>query len=456
MTDAERPLPSEDVFRRLLEAMAEGVVLTGEDGRILYANPAMERMFGYGPGEILGAHVGRLNGLPAEAAMRLSAEVEAAMAAEGAWRGGWLQRRKDGSTFESSIHISKVELEGRAHWLAVQEDVTEKAAVERALRASEAGLRLAVDAAQIGVWRLDETTGALIGTPELNRVLGFDEDATPTLAEVRARYGPGELDRVRAAASEALRRGERHFEVEFQAQKPDGAPIWLQMRAEVSPHKAGRPRATTGVLIDITARKTAEERMQLLAREVDHRANNLLTVIQGVIALTRAPDVESFRTVLAGRIAALGQAHQLLAESRWERAELRRLAEEELRPFRLGEAERATIEGPAVDLAAHAAQAVAIALHELATNAAKHGALSVPEGRVRLAWRGGGEEALVIDWCETHGPATSPPTQRGLGLSVIERALGGAIAGSARFDWRPEGLCCELVLPPGGAHRAGS
>ncbi|WP_374569724.1 PAS domain S-box protein [Phenylobacterium sp.] len=583
MTDARPPALTEDVFRRLLESMNKGVVLAADDGVILYTNPALDRMFRYEPGELIGEPIRRLSGMPSESSGRPRGWVgfTEAMNEQGGWRGQWRQRRKDGTEFVSSVQISPLYLDGVRHWFAVQDDVTEaqlaedalraseqrlelaaatgeigiwdwdlltgevtvsqkvraifglapdapvsidvlraaqhpqdhervlaqsaraidpairerqiyeyrivrpdgatrwiagsgeavfargpgggeravrfagtvqditeRKAVEENLRESEARLRLAVDVAQIGVWSIDPATRTLRTTPELNRILGFADEAKPTLEEVRARYLPGELDKVRAAAQDAVDRGERHFEAEFRALGPGEAVRWLVMRADVTPTPKGRARASIGVLFDVTERKEAEERVALLAREVNHRANNLLTVIQATIALTQAPDVETMKAVLSGRVAALAHAHQLLADARWEGADLRRLAEEELGPYRLGDASRATIDGGSVELHPHAAQSLAIALHELATNAAKHGALSVEGGAVAVRWSGGASERLVIRWSEHNGPPVSPPTREGLGLQVVERALGGSIGGEVRFDWRAEGLVCEMTVPP--------
>jgi two-component sensor histidine kinase len=181
-------------------------------------------------------------------------------------------------------------------------------------------------------------------------------------------------------------------------------------------------------------------------REVDHRANNLMAVMQGAVKLSRGGDTEELRQVILGRLQALARAHQLLAESRWRGADLRRLVEEELRPYALGDEARVRIEGPGVPLSPGAAQAVAMALHELATNAAKHGALSVEAGRVEIAWSLA-DERLHIRWSEMDGPPVVKPSKAGFGTTVLQRALGGATGGAVRLDWRETGLVCELDLP---------
>jgi two-component sensor histidine kinase len=184
-------------------------------------------------------------------------------------------------------------------------------------------------------------------------------------------------------------------------------------------------------------------------REVDHRANNLMAVVQGAVALSRGRDVKELRENIIGRVEALARAHQLLSQSRWAGADLRRLVEDELRPYALGDDERVRIEGDAAPLTPATAQGVAMALHELATNAAKHGALSVPTGSVSVRWRAA-DGRLKLQWREAGGPPVSPPGRLGFGTTVLTRALSGAVGGAAKLDWRPEGLVCELELPVAG------
>lgn len=572
------PLNFDDALcRRLLDCMSEGVSLATAEGVIVYTNPAENRLYGHAAGELVGRRISAQHAAPTEDHARFVGEVTAALNAGGEWRGERRNRASDGSEFFTRARISEVRLNGKPHWLCVQEDITPRHLEHSALQESEDRLVLAAAAAQMGVWDLNLETGAVVfsdraraiyglpagqpvtreaisaithrqdqartrdqtaraldplvrdqspydyrivrpdgevrwlkahgqaifaegpegpkavryvgtleditaqkrteeelrrsrtrltlaidagrmavwtidsqteefvRTPELNRVLGFPEDARPSLDDIRARYAPGEFARIQAQVEVTLKRGDSSFETEFRYLWPNGELRWLLLRAEVSFSARGAPLAVVGVVIDITERKEAEERLKLLAREVDHRANNLLTVVQATVALTRAPDAATLKEVLTGRISALAHAHQLLSQARWEGADLHRMVEEELRPFHLGDGGRVRLQGPTVALRPQAAQSVAMALHELATNAAKYGALSRPEGRVEVFWSVGGPgRPLTLIWTERGGPPVAQPARRGLGMTVVERAVGGALQGSARFDWRVEGLVCEL------------
>lgn len=320
---------------------------------------------------------------------------------------------------------------------------------QQALRETASRLSLAMEAAHMAVWQVEGE--ALIPNPEFNRLLGFPEDADPTLAEIEDRFDPGEYRRIRGLIGQMLARGERFLEVEQRYRHPDGGHRWLLGRAEFRVGPDGRAAGSLGVVLDITERKSAEERLRLLAGEVDHRANNLLTVVQGMVTLSKAPTIETLRGVITGRIAALSRAHQLLSRTRWMGADLRKLVQEELAPFTLGDASRATIEGADLALGPAAAQAIAMALHELATNAAKYGALSALGGRVQVAWRETPAETILITWRETGGPAVVAPTRRGLGAAMLARALSGPIGGRTAMDWRAEGLVCELEFPRAAA-----
>jgi two-component sensor histidine kinase len=202
----------------------------------------------------------------------------------------------------------------------------------------------------------------------------------------------------------------------------------------------------TGVTVDITDRKRIEERQLLLAREVDHRAKNMLAVVLSILRLTRAQTTPDFIRTVEGRIQALAATHTLLSATRWEGASLRQIVDEELAPYRGDQGDRAVADGPPAMLLPATAQAMALALHELATNAAKYGALSTEAGRLRLHWWIG-KDALELEWTEIGGPTTAPPTSQGFGLTIVRSSIEAQFRGSVMYDWRPEGLNCRLSIP---------
>src|SRR5207253_1601218 len=178
----------------------------------------------------------------------------------------------------------------------------------------------------------------------------------------------------------------RLLQSELRVCRPNGELRWCIGTAVASVDGTDNVVRISGVTVDITDRKQAEERQVLLAREVDHRARNALALVQSIVRLTRSEDIKSYITAVDGRIGALARAHTLLAQSRWQGADLSRLLEEELSPYRAGDDGRISVRGPEVSLEPRTAQTLALALHELSTNAAKYGALSVVPGRVEVAW----------------------------------------------------------------------
>ena len=197
---------------------------------------------------------------------------------------------------------------------------------------------------------------------------------------------------------------------------------------------------------DIEERKRAEERMRLLAAEVDHRAKNMLSLVNVMLRQTRAATVKEFASAAQGRVAALARAHTLLSDTKWEGADLGKLIREELAPFRLGKGGRIAVDGEAVALSPRAAQSFAMALHELTTNAGKYGALSLPEGTVSVRWRRDAG-SLLLFWDEAGGPRVRAAGAAGFGMRVIELAIRDQLGGNAAFDWRPEGLHVQLSIP---------
>ncbi len=206
------------------------------------------------------------------------------------------------------------------------------------------------------------------------------------------------------------------------------------------------PGRFAALFLNTTERKAAEEKRALLLREIDHRAKNALAVVQSVIRLTNAEDIPSFIKTVEGRVAALARAHTLLASQQWEGSHLHDLMHGELAPFIAG---RATFDGPPVRLSAVASQPLAMAVHELATNAAKHGALSVETGTVAVAWWIEGRN-LHIRWVERGGPPIDAvPKRSGFGSRVLDGTIRKQLHGTVERTWRPSGLVCDVVVPLG-------
>lgn len=190
--------------------------------------------------------------------------------------------------------------------------------------------------------------------------------------------------------------------------------------------------------------EAAIERQELLAREVDHRARNALAVIQSIVSLTPADEGERFATAVKGRIRAMATAHNLLSETRWRGADLLRLMHEELAPYLPHE--RIVVSGPPVSIIPRVAQNLALALHELATNAAKYGALSDREGKLGVSWHIA-DDALVLEWNEWCSEPIAKPARSGFGTRVIDASIKAQLNGTLEREWRDEGLHCILRLP---------
>jgi len=246
---------------------------------------------------------------------------------------------------------------------------------------------------------------------------------------------------------ERIRRGDRIEHFETLRRRKDGSLVTVSLTVSPVTDESGRIIGASKIARDITEQKRREEQIALLAREADHRTKNLMALAQATVHLTNADTPEQLKSAIEGRLRALANAHAALAQSRWAGADLRDLVTEELAPYCQADDTRAAFSGPSVMLEQEAAQAMALTLHELATNAVKYGALSVPGGRVNVEWRLHTLREIGFRWIETNGPAVKPPTRDGFGKRVIERMICSQLNGELNFDWREEGLVCDIVLP---------
>jgi two-component sensor histidine kinase len=193
---------------------------------------------------------------------------------------------------------------------------------------------------------------------------------------------------------------------------------------------------------DLIERTLSEERITLLGREAEHRTRNVLATVQAAVHLTQAGSLQEYKEALEGRIRALANTHSLFARSGWAGAQIRSIIVQELAPY--GE-KRIEIDGADYSLEPNSGQMLALCLHELTTNAAKYGALSVPDGLVRVEWSRAADGQLSVHWSERGGPLVKPPSRRGFGSKMLETFM--HLKGNIHLDWCPEGVRCEITLP---------
>jgi PAS domain S-box-containing protein len=309
---------------------------------------------------------------------------------------------------------------------------------------SEQRRSLAIAAGKMGSWDWDWVNGDWMWDEGQYQIFGVDPktfEVTP--ASVQALLYPDDIDELRKAMAQ-FAKGATSYEAEFRITRPDGEIRWCVGTAAATVDKNGSVIRVSGVTIDITERKQAEERQNLLAREVDHRAKNALALAQSIVRLTRGENVKSYIRSVEGRINALARVHTVLSLSSWQGAEIGKLIDEELAPYSTGD--QIVLRGAEVQLQPATAQTVALALHELVTNSAKYGALSALTGRLSVGWK---IEAGVLDvvWAETGGPRVEKPVSRGFGTRSVIASIESQLGGQAEFDWRPEGLICRLSVP---------
>ena len=247
---------------------------------------------------------------------------------------------------------------------------------------------------------------------------------------------------------ERIRRGRRIDHYETVRQRKDGSLIDISLSVSPIFTAEGGIIGASKIARDITERKQKDKQVTTLAYEVEHRGKNLLATVLAIVRLSRSDSAEGLKEAIEGRIQALANAHRLFEQSNWTGADLRKLIEQEVFPHCQNDKTRASIDGTdQLSLEPNAAQMIAVGLHELATNAAKYGAFSAPLGRVRVVWSRSTNGRLVLRWTESGGPLVKSPSRRGFGTDLMERAIRDQLKGEIHFQWRPEGLTCDIAMP---------
>jgi PAS domain S-box-containing protein len=341
---------------------------------------------------------------------------------------------------------------------AIERERELEAQIERAharaqLQETEQQLAFALEAGGLGTWEADLVTGTIVASDICREMFGFAPDEPYTYQDMIDRIDPQDRDRrgediARAVANHGS------LDMEYRILRPDGTQTWGMFRGRAEYADDGRPLRMAGVSLDITRRKRAEERLRLLLDELNHRVKNTLATVQSISMQTRrtSHSPAAFSEALDARISALAGAHDLLTQSSWEGAQMHDVLALTLAPYRddAAAAGRIRIEGPALRLNPNAAVTMNMSFHELATNAAKYGALSRTGGNVAILWSA--DEAvsppvITLRWTESDGPIVGEPARRGFGSRLLEQGLGRELGGDVILDYQPSGLVCTMRFP---------
>jgi PAS domain S-box-containing protein len=433
-----KPDPQADArLAAVLESISDVYYAVDREWRLILFNRAAEEFFGMTRADILGRDFWALFPHRDSEFGRL---LQRAMNERRPGRLTAPSALREGRTVE--VRIAPLADEGIG--VAI-DDITERADAERAMRRSQQRLDLAVEAHGIGIFDWHIPSGKVVWSREEEVVFGLPAGSFGgDIAEWRGHVLPDDLPRIEDEMSAAMAARQETMAFAFRIRRTDGAVRWIEGAARFLYRPDGAPNRMVGTNMDVTERKVAEARQRLLINELNHRVKNTLAIVQAIARQSFRPNATPRDAVEAfeGRLAALSAAHDVLTRQSWEAAAIGVIVAEAVAPHHGGDG-RLTVEGPSVDLEPKTAVALGLAMHELATNAVKHGALSTPAGRVEVRWTTAGG-LLDLTWRETGGPAVSPPRRKGFGARLLEQGLAEELRGSVRLEFLPEGLVCRV------------
>jgi PAS domain S-box-containing protein len=355
--------------------------------------------------------------------------------------------------YQARIHLPKNSGEFGILAKAFNDLMDDVALRQEALKASEERARLALEAGHMGTWWYDHRKRLGGWSAQAAQLLGLSNSKAVNNVELwRSVLHPDDADlavkRLRAAAL-----GEGEYEDEYRILRPDGQVRWISSKGRVSFDMQKRPIFFVGIIQDITERKQVDEQQRFFLDELNHRVKNTLATVQSIAAQTlrSSKSAAQFKEAFEGRLLALSMTHNLLTLKSWREADLHDIAEQELAPYKREADERVIIDGPKVDLPPRYAINLGLVLHELVTNAAKYGALSVPTGRLELSWKVVQAEerptTLRIHWSESGGPPVQPPKRQGFGSRLIQRSIEGELDGYIILNFAPTGVDYDISVP---------
>jgi PAS domain S-box-containing protein len=436
----------------LLDQSYDAIFALRIDGRgIVYWNRGAERVYGYTAAEAKGRRTDEL--LQTRAPIPI-ADIDAQIVHGGSWCGELTHTTRDGRDIVVESRIAYVSYDDDIYALETNRDITERKRAEEALHKSEERFKASVLRSPVPVVLFDDrerilavsgswlTAGGFLSAAEFQRV----EDWT-----IRA-YGErsGEiLELVREIIATEPEARTDELVLNLGGEKR----IWNYVTSYLGAQSDGR-RLFLSVAHDVTDRRAYEERIDLLMREARHRTKNILGLVQAVARQTAAKDrPEDFVESFSERIQALAANQDLLVKNLWQGADVEDLVRVQLAHFADLVGSRIAVRGPKLRLNTAASQAVSLAVHELATNAGKYGALSTDAGCVDVSWQLD-DGTYTIGWIERNGPPVRPPERRGFGSMVIESMAKGAVGGEVELNYAPSGLEWHLTCPAGNALEA--
>ena len=436
----EAALGAAERLANLLTLSYEPMLAWRLDGPIEFWNAGAERLYGFEQDEAVGrtSHALLRTEFPID-----FADLRSQLRDRRNWLGELHHTCKDGSKV---VVESRMQSFGDSLVLEANRDMTKRIEIEVALRESKQRLRWLASIVEssddaIVSKNLDGIITSWNSGAE--RVFGYS--ASEAIGQPITLVIPENQHSEEHEILTRIRRGERidHFETVRQGRH--GSLIVVSLTVSPVKDANGKIVGASKIARDITEQKRNQELITTLAREAEHRSKNLLANTLAAVNLSQSSSPEGLKQTIVGRIQALANVCSLFVATRWNGAELSAIATQELAPYSEVHGKRVFIDGPQILLKSDAAQAIAVTLHELATNAAKYGALSTPYGQVCLEWSHAADGQLRLRWLERNGPAVQEPTRKGVGGRIIEQMIAQQ-RGKVRFDWCNDGLVCEIIL----------
>jgi PAS domain S-box-containing protein len=419
-------------------------------GRILWS-PKLEEIYGLDPRTFEGTAEAFQSRVLPEDFHRAQAETEAALAVgQDLIHFDFRIRRADGAVrwIEGAARVVYGADGAPERFVGTNVDVTERVEAQEAIRLGRERLDLAVGAHAIGIFDWDLGSGDTTWTGEMEEIFGLERGTFEGHTEhFRRRVLPEDLPRIDAETAAAIAAGPDRLFYAFRIIRDDGAVRWIEGASRLIRDAEGRAVRIVGTNVDVTERKLAEEHQRLLVNELNHRVKNTLAIVQAIAwqSFRTGGMALSARESFEGRIAALAAAHDVLTQANWAEGSIAQMVAGAVAPHDPGDG-RVTARGPDVNLEPKTAVALAMAMHELATNAVKHGALSMPTGRVDVSWSAEAKR-LRLTWRESGGPPLEGPVQRGFGARLLERGLAEELHGDVCLEFLPTGVLCTVDAP---------